>query len=362
MVKSSDFQLRRDIIKLLCVFGVLAGIAGIFLVTPALSSPTLISIILTMLLSPLVTSLQRRGFSRSLAIGLIFLVATVLFGIASIKATRSIGAQWESFQQKAPEYFDLTVIRLKTFEQGWKAKLPFLEGFHATDTLIGWGEKNGAWFLSHGADFLSWIFLVPILTFFLLKDGYALRKWLIDLVPNRFFESSFMISSQVFECLSDYIRAKLIEAFLVGAMVTVGLMAVKAPYPVVFGVIAGVTNIIPYLGPFLGAIPGVLVMTFDASQAELIWPVVMVYLVANIIDTVLIFPVIVAKLVDLHPLLLLAAVIVGQHYYGLVGMLISVPVATVLKVMLQEIYFVVYERSKQRVNSLAGDADESAAA
>jgi putative permease len=156
-----------------------------------------------------------------------------------------------------------------------------------------------------------------------------------------------MITTDIVNSISDYIRAKLIEAILVGTMVMVGLALVRAPYAVVLGVVAGVTNIVPYLGPILGAIPACLLVLFDQNQNTLVIPVLLVYVIANLIDTVVIFPLVVAKLVNLHPLILIAVVAVGQHYYGLVGMLISIPIATALKVVLLEIYMSVYESRSQ---------------
>src|SRR5690606_35986445 len=135
---------------------------------------------------------------------------------------------------------------------------------------------------------------------------------------------------------------------LVGLMTTVGLILIGAPYAAVLGVIAGVTNIVPYLGPFIGAIPGILIMAIEPHYRDLLWPTVIIYLIANIIDFVFIFPVIVAKLVDLHPLMLIGAVVVGQQYYGLVGMLVSIPIAAALKVILQEFYTIIYQPPRRR--------------
>jgi putative permease len=193
--------------------------------------------------------------------------------------------------------------------------------------------------------------LVPPLTFVMLNEGRSLRQRFFQLVPNRFFESFFLVSHQITAAISDYLRAKLVEALLVGVMTTAGLLLIDAPYALVLGIVAGITNIIPYAGPVLGLVPALLAVLFDHSGQGLLWPVLIVYVVANVIDTVVIFPLVVAKLVNLHPFLLIAVVAIGQRYYGLVGMLVSTPIATACKVILTEIHTAIYEQRPSRRSS-----------
>lgn len=339
--------LKQDILKLICVFGTLIGAVAIFFFTPTLSTSTLLGIIFTMLLSPMVAALERRGYSRTGSILFLFLIIGALFTVLGLWATQTIALQWDSFKQRAPESFWATIARLQELEKAYQERYVFLNNFNPTESIMGWGEETGKWFLTNGpalvGNLLTWMLIVPFITFVALRDGRTVRKRLFELVPNRFFESSFMITTQIIDSLSDYIRAKLVEAFLVGLMVTLGLLAVGAPYPLVLGILAGVTNIIPYLGPVIGAVPGLIVIFFDPVYQNLLLPIALVYLTANVIDMALVFPLIVAKLVNLHPLLLIAVVVIGQNYYGLVGMLISIPIATAIKVILHEVHALIYK-------------------
>jgi putative permease len=351
MKKNHDLYLRKDLIKLGCLIAAALGTLGVFIVTPALSSPTLLSLVATLLISPWVSALERRGYSKTLAISVIFgILALAIFCISYLGVRVGI-MEWNTFKEQAPYHFHTAIEKLEKLEREWKSQYIFLGGIHLTETLLHWGEETGNWFVDHGASLmgsvLTWILIIPPLTFVLLNEGRDIRRRFFRLVPNRYFESFFMITTDIVNSISDYIRAKLIEAILVGTMVMVGLALVRAPYAVVLGVVAGVTNIVPYLGPILGAIPACLLVLFDQNQNTLVIPVLLVYVIANLIDTVVIFPLVVAKLVNLHPLILIAVVAVGQHYYGLVGMLISIPIATALKVVLLEIYMSVYESRSQ---------------
>lgn len=348
----TDPHLRRDLVKLLFLAATVAAVGAVFLVTPALSTPTLLSIGAAMVFSPLVSAVERRGVSRAVAILVLFLVIGVILGLAGVWAAQGVQDQWNSFRTHAPEFFNTGVERMRAYESQLKGRYSVLAPLEPTRTVIAWGESTGRWFVDNGAkiagDILTWAFLAPFITFVMLNDGRQIRRRFFSLVPNRFFESFFLVSHDILTAISDYLRAKLVEALLVGILTGVGLWAVGAPYALVLGVVAGVTNILPYVGPLIGAAPGILVAAFDPTLTGMILPVSLVYIIANVIDTVVIFPLIVAKLVNLHPLILIVAVMLGQQYYGLVGMLISIPIASGLKVMLQELYSSIYEQRSAR--------------
>ncbi|MBN23059.1 MAG: hypothetical protein CL678_17370 [Bdellovibrionaceae bacterium] len=348
----SNKSFRRDMVKLAIMFSVLTGTLAVFVVTPALSTPTLLSVVITMVISPSVKFLERKEIPRSLAIGGIFFLIFSLLSLAGVIATQTIVDEWGSFVQKAPRYFEEAVLKLKDFETQMKESYPFLESVRVTDSIVTWGNETGQWFISNGpallGDLFTWMLIVPILSFVLLNDSRRIKKKFFELVPNRFFESTFMVTTLIFRSLSDYVRAKIIEATLVGLIVGIGLWIVGAKYAFVLALLAGVANILPYVGPFIGAAPGILYAGFDPASSHLFIPVLIVYGIANFIDMGFIFPVLVAKLVNLHPLILIAAVILGQQYYGLVGMLISIPIATALKVIVREIFDAVYQTHQSR--------------
>lgn len=347
--KPPESRLKIDLTRLACLLFALAAPVLVLYFAPGLTTPALISVACSLVLSPVVEALERRGLSRTVAILIVFAGITTVLGGGSVWLTHSIRSEWGSLEQKAPAYFYASVEKLRGYETSLKERYPVLESLHPTDSLVEAGQKTGKLFLTHSPAIMgalaTCLFIAPFLTFVLLRDGRSIRKRIFELVPNRFFEASFMISSRIITSISDYIQAKLVEALLVGLFVWLGLAMVKAPYSLVLGFIAGVTNIVPYLGPIFGLVPAVLIVAFEPSYASLFWPVIGVYTAANIIDNVLIFPVLVAKLVNLHPLILIVAVMIGGQYYGMIGMLVSIPVATALKVILQEIYSAVYAQA-----------------
>lgn len=346
-IKQLDRSFKRDVFRLVCFGLAITAVGIVFLGNPALSLPTVCSIVITTMLSPWVATLERRGFSRDIAILILFLLLSTTSVFVGILVATNWQKEWFSFQAKAPEYFAASLARVHAFEMHLRASLPLPKDLDFAALLNKFVDRStsgiAARLPAYMGNFFSCIFLVPILTYCLLSEGRSLKRRFFQLVPNRFFESVFIVSHGVGSALSDYLRAKLIEAFLVGIITTIGLAMIHSPYAIVLGIFAGLTNIIPYIGPFLGAIPAIAIASFDSYGAEgLIWSTVIVYAIANIIDSVIIFPGVVAKLVKLPPLVLVASVVLGQYYGGIIGMLISIPIAAVFKVFLSELYVIIY--------------------
>lgn len=351
-----DTRFRNDVFKILFLLALLGAIGAVFFMTPVLSTPTLLSIITSLLLSPVVAAIERRGLSRGSAIGIVFAAIGIVLTATTVLATQSITSEWHSFRDEAPRLFHASLERFRSYEADLKDRFPILGSVQLTASLTTYGEQTGKWFITHGpslmGQLLTWLLVVPLLTFGLLSDGRTLQKKFFEMIPNRFFESSFIITTRIMTSLSDYLRAKLIEAFLVGLLTTVGLLIFQAPYAIVLGAIAGITNILPYVGPIIGAVPGLLIAAFAPAGSDLLWQIGLVYAVANVIDMAVIFPVVVAKLVNLHPVLLVIVVMLGQEYYGLVGMLISIPIATGVKIVIQEVSAAVNQQNSSRSTSV----------
>jgi len=346
MQRQHDLSFRRDLLKFSCFMLALGGAAFVFFGTPALTVPTICSIVCATLLSPWIMALERKGFSRDSAILIILGCIIAVGGAMGLLIARNWSHEWTSFQANVPDYFSGAIGSVSDFQDRIKAAYPFLHNVNFAESLANWGHRTAESFAeripSFASGFLGCLFLAPILTFCFLREGRNIQRRFAQLVPNRFFESVYIVTHGVSSALSDYLRAKLIEAALVGGMVTAGLAMIHSPYAIVLGFWAGATNIIPYIGPILGALPGMAIVLLAPHSAGAVVATVAVYGAAFFTDSVLIFPGIVAKLVKLNPLVLTASVILGQYYGGVIGMLVSIPIAAAIKVVLHEIYSLVY--------------------
>lgn len=203
-------------------------------------------------------------------------------------------------------------------------------------------EFFGSDFISRFPDYLStvfeWILLVPMFLYFFFKDSSRIGNKLMEAIPNPIFEKTYVLFSHFNTKFGEYIIAKFVEAALLGTLVTIGLWAIGFPYPFILGFIAGVTNILPYIGPLIGIIPafGIALLSKDPSVSML--AMVIVYTVANLIDTILVFPLLVSKIVNLHPIIVVVSIIVGSQLGGIVGMIVIIPFIAFFKILFIEIY------------------------
>ena len=185
---------------------------------------------------------------------------------------------------------------------------------------------------------LEWFLVIPLLLFFMLKDGKVFKKLILRITPNSIFEKTYSVGHQFNKKLGGYMLAKAFEATLLGLMITLCLFIAGVDFAFILGLIAAVTNIIPYVGPILGTVPGLVIVLAKYGQGNLLYAVFFIYMIANLIDLAIIFPLLVSKIVDLHPVVVVLSVILGSQYFGLVGMVVSIPVAAALKIIGQELF------------------------
>jgi len=182
------------------------------------------------------------------------------------------------------------------------------------------------------------VIIVPFVAFFFLKEGRRITQGVIELVPNAYFELILNLLHQINGQIGGYIRGQILAVSLVASMSVLGLSLLGMPYFLPVGVLAGLANMIPYLGPLIGIVSATIVALATQGGMALVMKVVVLFLIIQIIDNVIIQPMVVAKSVDLHPLVVLVVVMVGSDLIGIAGMLIAVPLTGILKVSGQTVF------------------------
>jgi putative permease len=203
-------------------------------------------------------------------------------------------------------------------------------------------ENHGSDLLQQFPAYLSalfeWMLLVPMFLYFFFIERNQFSRRFLESIPNPIFEKSYVLFSQFNTKFGEYIMAKFIEATILGTLVTLGLLLVGFPYPFILGFVAGVTNILPYIGPVIGFVPAffVAILTKDPNVSMI--AMLIVYAVANLIDMLLIFPLLVSKIVNLHPIVVVVSIIIGSQLAGIVGMIVIIPFIAFFKLLFKEIY------------------------
>ena len=182
------------------------------------------------------------------------------------------------------------------------------------------------------------LIIIPFAVFFLLKDGPGMMKHSFSMIPNRYFEMSLNIVYKIDQQLGGYLRGQFFDALIVGILAIIALWILDVNYFVLIGIFAGLSNMIPYVGPMVGGSAAVLVVLMTGGSGITMLMVVAAFLIIQLADNVLIQPLVVARSVDMHPLLIIFSVIIGGQFFGILGMLLAVPATGIIKVLISELY------------------------
>ena len=304
--------------------------------------PLLLSLVLSFLLDPLVTQLEKL-FSRTGSIFIVYVLTLGLGFLAILWLTPHWQEFWGNMRTDFPRYTSQVIEALRNITATLHERFPMVVDYGLPAKLRAWTEQLMAAILTatpqSAMKIGGLLIVVPLFTFFLLRDGRKILRACVALAPNRHFEMVRDLSYLVSRQLSHFVRGRILEALIVGLVVTAGLSITDIRYAPMLGIFAGVTNLIPYIGPIIGMVPGILIAFVDLGVGGQFWWIVILYiLIAQVlIDNFILIPILISRVSNLHPLLVFFAIIVGGKLYGIVGMIIGVPIVSVVKIAIQEI-------------------------
>lgn len=163
-----------------------------------------------------------------------------------------------------------------------------------------------------------------------------MQKAFIRNMPNKYFEMSLNIIYKIEDQLSKYIRGTVTESAVVGILYAVIYFFLGINYATVLGLISGITNVIPFAGPFLGAIPTLLISIVQFGDLRMLIPIVVTSIVVQQIDQMFIQPSVFSKIMNIHPLTMFLVILIGNETLGVMGMVLAVPIYTVILVTAAE--------------------------
>lgn len=188
------------------------------------------------------------------------------------------------------------------------------------------------------------VMAVGFITFFLLLENGLLRRNLLNLIPNAYFELSVATFTKVEKLLSNYLFGLLIQMLCIFSIASLGLTIANVEYALTIALFAAVANLIPYAGPILGAVFGIVVgistSTFasDAEYTYFLFKILSAFAVVQLTDNVVLQPMIFSKSVKAHPLEIFVIIFAGAKIAGIVGMIFAIPVYTIFRVSVMEFY------------------------
>ncbi|MBU7563627.1 AI-2E family transporter [Pediococcus ethanolidurans] len=182
------------------------------------------------------------------------------------------------------------------------------------------------------------IITVPVMLFYMLKDGWKLMPTVKRLLPTKNADTIVDLFDKMSATLSSYIAGQVLECLFVGTFTAIGYVIIGQPYALLLGVVAGICNIVPYVGPYIGIFPALLVALTDSTM-QVVWVIVVVLIVQQV-DGNLIYPNIIGRSLQVHPLTIIILLLAAGKIAGIPGMILAIPAYAVVKVIVEFVYHI----------------------
>lgn len=308
---------------------------------PSLVVLSILSALCSFVLHPLVRYLEFQiGMRRHLSILSVFVLCFLFIVVISISVLPTIVARLEALYVSFTsfQFGDVFASTVKTIA----ISLPFLnestilERVHSFLSSI---QEEGVILFEKAFSFLPMLILVPFVTYFILADGDRLLKHTIELVPNKYFEMTLNVLYKIRIDLIGYFKGWLLDSFIVGIISILGYWIIGIDFAILLGVIAGIANLIPYVGPIAGILPAALVSVTQHGDLRMLPDILLLTVIVQLIDNVIVQPYCFSKTVDMHPVTVIIVLLLGNSLMGVVGMLLAIPIATILKASFIQTYW-----------------------
>ncbi|MBU5366320.1 AI-2E family transporter [Enterococcus devriesei] len=316
---------------------------GTFFTT--LFAPILIAGFLYYLLNPLVNLLMKLGVKRLPAIALIFILLIAIIVLVFMSVIPNLVDQLVSLAKNIPGFVNNMQTWLQEAANN-ATRFPLFKELDVDKYISNFDVSAGnllQQFLGGLTNSLGsligkittvvlLLITVPFILFYMLKDGEKLVPNVEKVFPEKQRENIKGLLKQLNKTLSDYISGQAIECLFVGTFTFLGYLLIGVDYAFLFGVIAGLTNLIPYLGPYLGLAPALIYTFFDSPYKALLC--VIVVIVVQQIDGNVIYPNVIGKSLNIHPLTIILILLVAGNLAGILGVFLGVPVYAILRTII----------------------------
>jgi predicted PurR-regulated permease PerM len=302
----------------------------------------LVAMLFSFLISPMVDWLESRSMPRALAAAIMlllslgalmivvyFLVPLIYDQVFALQERVSFGEMRKiipKLEREVVRYFSFLGVKQLHLTTKFE---DFISGFFDNILNIASGLLG----------LVIFVVMTLISTFFLLKDGRKLEKSMIEIVPNQFFEMSLSIIHKIDWSLGAYLRGIVLDALVIGLLTTFAMWLLDIPNFLLIGLVATIANLVPYLGPPTAALVASSVSIITLGTFTQVPIILATFALIRLLDDSIVQPLTISQSVKLHPLIIIFAILIGGHLFGILGMLFAVPIAGVGKVVASELYF-----------------------
>ena len=308
--------------------------------------PLILAGAIVFLLNPGVTALHRRGVPRAAGTALSYLAFFATVTLAVLIVAPLAADQAEGLDEELPQVradVERWINDRAEQSQNWIVKFPSVGELESevggsespsrlSDTFATLRDFGG-----RVVHVVLIIVLAPIIAFYLLVDLPRLRVVAESLVPARARQEVLLLATRLNRAIGGFFRGQLLVALIIGVLVSTGLALVDLPFWLLVGMVAGFSNIVPLIGPWVGAVPGVIIALTTRDVSTALW-VVAIMAGAQQVDNHFVSPIVMQRAVKLHPAVVMLALLTGGTLGGFFGLLIAVPTAAVLKILISHLW------------------------
>ncbi len=309
--------------------------------------PIILSVIVAELLFPLVAMIERRlpghksrpRMTRLVSIGIIYLAFFAIVAVVLYLTIQPLVREAQQFIETAPELYEDAKVTI----EGWMEEFDRQVPEEIRDQVDEWLQSASGILGSAALSVLTrtlsgvtstisiviGLVIVPFLMFYMLKDREELVGGFYAIMPETVARHTSNVSTLVHGVVGSYVRAQCISASVVGIFVFIGLLILDVPFALTLGLLAGALGLIPIIGAFIGAVPGVLV-ALATDPSKVIW-VALVYIIVQFVESNIISPRVQGSALRLHPIFIMGTLIVAGDIAGLIGVIIGVPLVAVAR-------------------------------
>jgi len=278
---------------------------------------------------------------RTIAIILIFVVVGLLLLFLILYLAPILQTQLTSLIANIPRFITELNRRLQEWQEStFFAEFEEFEFFQnlsgydyakLVDGVIATISQNLWTFLGSVANFVMVALTIPLILFYMLKEGSQLTPRMVDLLPEQYQGEARNVLAEMNETIRLYIQGMVVVSLFIGVMVYIGYLIIGLDYALLLAAICMITNFIPYFGPVIGTIPAVIVALI-ASPLKAI-EVIVIMVIANYVENHLIAPLVLGKKLRIHPVTIIVVLLTAGSFGGLVGVILGVPAYAILKVI-----------------------------
>ena len=331
----------------------------LFISSRVILFPLLSSLALAYILEPLVEAFEQRGWSRTLSVLATLVLAFILLILALIFVIPSLWSQLVKSYEQLPNaleaghrVLDPLIVQLKTtsppiyeFIQSLLQKFRSPEQQAEIGATVGKWVQGGLFKLVTATSSLLDLLLIPFFVFYLLSDYHKMAARVDSWVPPRHRSTVSDLLSRISTIISAYVRNQLVIALAMGVLYALGFAILRVPLALTLGLISGLLNFIPYVGTLTGLVLAVSFSALNGAGIGRIIGILIVFIVVQTVEGYYLTPKLLGEKLNLHPLVVLLGIVVGGNLFGLVGIILAVPVIAAARVILRFFEQDIYQNS-----------------